>query len=410
HLIRLLLSSFLKTTPDKIVFHPHYVGGGFGGRIIPMPIILAAVAAKALSRPVKVIFTREDDMSLEQPRSQTYQHLTAMLSGDGSVIGMKHDVVGGWIGFDLGMVPAADGKGKIEVYSINGADHWYDVPNQQINVFRNKLIEDVTPVGAVRSISNNFTVFAIESMMDEIAHKLKKDPLIVRLGLLTGKGKNAGSKPNEIAKHQAPLFFGIPGPFWKKWKFWPVYHASGNVAGAKRLANVLRISTGHAGYGTRILPKDTAHGIAVTAAEERTMPSFCACTAEVHVNRNSGDVSVKKLTVAIDVGLAVNPDGIKAQVEGSLLWGVSNSLFEELTVQNGKFVQNNFDKYFWQTMNNLPEMDIQIVENGIYPCGVGEPATSVVGAAVANAIYNAIGVRIRKLPIRRKDILEALKA
>ena len=108
----------------------------------------------------------------------------------------------------------------------------------------------------------------------------------------------------------------------------------------------MRISTGHAGYGTRILPKDTAHGIAVTAAEERTMPSFCACTAEVHVNRNSGDVSVKKLTVAIDVGLAVNPDGIKAQVEGSLLWGVSNSLFEELTVQNGKFVQNNFDKYF----------------------------------------------------------------
>jgi isoquinoline 1-oxidoreductase beta subunit len=410
HVIRLLLSSFLKTTPDKIVFHPHYVGGGFGGRVVPMPIILAAVAAKALSRPVKVIFTREDDMSLESPRSQTYQHLTAMLSGDGQVIGLKHDVVSGWVGSALGLVPAADGKGKIEVFSLNGADHWYDVPNQQVQAFRNKLIENVIPVGYVRSVSNNFTVFAIESMMDEIAHKLKKDPLILRLGMLTGVGKNAGAKLGDKAKHQLPLLFGIPGPFWKKWKFWPIYHASGNVAGAKRLANVLRISTGHAGYGTRILPKDTAHGIAVTAAEERSMPSFCACTAEVHVNRNSGDVSVKKLTAAIDVGLAVNPDGIKAQVEGSLLWGVSNVLFEELTVQNGKFVQNNFDKYSWQTMNKLPEMDIQIVENGVYPCGVGEPATSVVGAAVANAIFNAVGVRVRKLPIRREDILEALKA
>ena len=410
HVIRLILSSFLKTTPDKIVFHPHYVGGGFGGRVVPMPIILAAVAAKALSRPVKVIFTREDDMSLESPRSQTYQHLTAMLSGDGGVIGLKHDVVSGWMGSALGLVPAADGKGKVEVFSLSGADHWYDVPNQQVQAFRNKLIENVIPVGYVRSVSNNFTVFAIESMMDEIAHKLKKDPLILRLGLLTGVGKNAGAKPGDKAKHQLPLLFGIPGPFWKKWKFWPIYHASGNVAGAKRLANVLRISTGHAGYGTRILPKDTAHGIAVTAAEERSMPSFCACTAEVHVNRNSGDVSVKKLTAAIDVGLAVNPDGIKAQVEGSLLWGVSNVLFEELTVQNGKFVQNNFDKYSWQTMNNLPEMDIQIVENGVYPCGVGEPATSVVGAAIANAIFNAVGVRVRELPIRRKDILEALKA
>ena len=139
------------------------------------------------------------------------------------------------------------------------------------------------------------------------------------------------------------------------------------------------------------------------------MPSYCACTAETQVNRNSGDILVKKLTVAIDVGLAINPDGIKAQVEGSLLWGLSNSLFEQLTVKDGKFVQNNFDKYFWQTMDKLPEMDIQIVENGIYPCGAGEPATSVVGAAIANAVFNAIGVRIRKLPIQRRDILNALK-
>ena len=410
HVVRLILSNFLKTTPDKIVVHPHYVGGGFGSRVYPMPIVLAAVAAQNLNRPVKVIFNREDDMGLEDPRTTTVQHLTAMLSGNGNVIGLKHDVVAGWIGFELVNIPAADNKGKIEGLSYSGADHWYDIPNQHVTAFRNEFLESVMPLGAVRSVSNNYTVFAIESFVDEIAHNLKKDPLSVRLELLTGRGKNAGSSPSEIYKHKFPLFFGIPGPAWKKWKFWPTYHASGNVAGAKRLANVLRISTGHAGYGTRLFGKDTAHGIAVTAAEERGMPSFCACTAEVHVNRSSGEVFVRKLTVAIDVGVAVNPDGIRAQVEGSLLWGVSNSLFEELTVKNGKFVQNNFDKYSWQTMSNLPELDIQIVENGLYPCGVGEPATSVVGAAVANGIFNAVGIRIRKLPIRPEDVLQALKA
>jgi isoquinoline 1-oxidoreductase len=409
HVVRLILSSFLKTTPDKIIVHPHYVGGGFGSRVYPMPIVLAAVASKTLNRPVKVIFTREDDMGLEDPRTSTLQHLTAMLSDSGKVLGLKHDVVAGWIGFELVNVPAVDNKGQIEALSYSGADHWYDIPNQHVTAFRNEFLEKIMPLGAVRSVSNNYTVFAVESFLDEIAHNLNKDPLSVRLELLTGKGKNAGSNPSKVSKHNFPLFFGIPGPAWKKWKFWPIYHASGDVAGAKRLANVLRISTGHAGYGTRILPPDTAHGIAVTSAEERSMPSFCACTAEVQVNRNSGDVLVKKLTVAIDVGLAINPDGIKAQVEGSLLWGLSNSLFEQLTVKDGKFVQNNFDKYFWQTMDKLPEMDIQIVENGIYPCGAGEPATSVVGAAIANAVFNAIGVRIRKLPIQRRDILNALK-
>jgi CO/xanthine dehydrogenase Mo-binding subunit len=409
NVIRLILAGFLKTKPQNVIYHPHYIGGGFGSRIVPMPIILAAVAAKAIKRPVKVIFTREDDMSLQSPRSQTLQRLTAMFSDNGTVTGLKHDIVCGWVQSSLGNVPTADGKGKVEAFSVNGADHWYDIPNQHIQAFRNKLIEKVIPTSVVRSISNNYTVFAVESMVDEIAHKLQKDPLALRLNLLTGKGKNSGSKPTEKAKHSMPLMFGIPGPSWKKWRFWPTYHVSGNVAGAKRLANVLKISTGHAGYGTRILPKDTAHGIAATGAEERSMPSFCACTAEVEVNRSSGGVSVKKLTVAIDVGLAVNPDGIKAQVEGSLLWGISNTLFEELTVSNGKFIQTNFDKYQWQTMANLPELDIKVVENGLYPCGVGEPATSVVGAAIANAIFNAVGVRVRNLPIRREEILNGLK-
>ena len=133
-------------------------------------------------------------------------------------------------------------------------------------------------------------------------------------------------------------------------------------------------------------------------------------TAEVSVDINDGTIDVRKLTVAIDVGLVVNPDGIRAQVEGSLLWGLSNTLQEELTVEKGSFSQHNFDTYRWQTIADVPELDIHILENGLHPSGAGEPATSVVGAAVANAIFDAVGVRIRTLPIRRRDIVEALRA
>ena len=131
-----------------------------------MPIVLAAVAAQTLNRPVKVIFNREDDMGLEDPRTATLQHLTAMLSGNGNVIGLKHDVVAGWIGFELVNIPAADNKGKIEGLSYSGADHWYDIQIQHVTAFRNEFLESVMPLGAVRSVSNNYTVFAVESFLD----------------------------------------------------------------------------------------------------------------------------------------------------------------------------------------------------------------------------------------------------
>ena len=178
------------------------------------------------------------------------------------------------------------------------------------------------------------------------------------------------------------------------------------MGGAKRLANVLHIAAGLSGYGSRYLPKDTALGIAVSAAEERAMPTFCACVAEVTVSRKTGMPTVNEIVVAMDVGLAVNPDGIRSQVEGSVLWGLSNALYEKMTASDGKLEPNNFDKYKWQTIEGLPKLRIEIVENGPYPTGVGEPATSVVPPAITNAIYNAVGARLRSLPISREEILK----
>jgi isoquinoline 1-oxidoreductase len=410
NLDRLVLAGFLQTSAENINFHPHYIGGGFGARFFRQTSILAAIAAKTLSKPTKVIFSREDDMALTSPRSPTVQTLTAFLSAKNEVIGLEHDIATAFNRIPMMETSSVDNKGNIDIYTANGSDHWYDIPNHSVNIHRATHIENVVKVGPVRGVSNNYTVFAVESMLDEIAHEIKVDPLTLRLSLLNGIGANAGSLPSEKATHKLPALFGIPGPNWKKWEFRPVYHPSTNVGGGKRLANALRVSTGLAGYGTKLLSKHSGQGIAVTAAEERHNSTFCACTAEVSVNLNDGKIDVRKLTVAIDVGLVVNPDGIRAQVEGSLLWGLSNTLQEELTVDKGSFTQDNFDTYRWQTIADVPELDIHILENGLHPSGAGEPATSVVGAAIANAVFNAVGVRIRTLPIRREDIVKALRA
>lgn len=411
NVMRYFVSLLTGVAPEKVIFHPHHVGGGFGGKVEFEAPILAVLVAKTLGKPVKIIFTREDDMFMSHPRSPTLQNLTAYIGKNGTIKGLRHDVVSGWVGARFGeafLINSVDKKGKIDAWSNNGADHWYDVPHQTVRAIQNDLVQNSFPIGAVRSVANNYTVFAVESFIDEIAHDTGKDPLEFRLQMLTAKGKNAGDSPDTLAHHTVPTFFGIPSADWKKWKFRPIYHKSPNIGGAKRLANVLHIAAGLSGYGSRNLPKDTALGIAISAAEERAMPTFCACVAEVTVNRTTGIPTINEIIIAMDVGLAINPDGIRSQIEGSVLWGLSNTLYEKMTANNGKLEPTNFDKYKWQTIEGLPKLRIEIVENGPYPSGVGEPATSVVPPAITNAIYNAVGARLRSIPISREEILKKI--
>jgi len=171
--------------------------------------------------------------------------------------------------------------------------------------------------------------------------------------------------------------------------------AGGNV----RLANVLKIASGLANYRSPLIGKEIGQGLSVAAAEGRHNPSFSACVADVSLTR-SGFVSVKKLTVCADVGVVVNPEGARAQIEGSLLWGLSSAMQESATLEGGRLKQSNFDTYKWQRNAGLPELDIHLVENGVVPSGIGENTMSLVAPAICNAIAALTGQRLRSLPLK----------
>lgn len=177
----------------------------------------------------------------------------------------------------------------------------------------------------------------------------------------------------------------------------------------RSLANTLRAAMGLAGYGALKLPKGEGMGVACVSSQERKTSTWTAAIAHVAV-ADDGKVKVKKLTVATDVGIAVNPDGIRAQVVGGSSWGLSLAMYEKATMKDGAIQQMNFDTYKPLRMADVPQIDVAIIANGDeYPRGVGEPAVTVIAPALANAIYNAVGARVRALPITADAVKAAMK-
>ena len=368
----------------NIVIHQHYLGGGFGRRLESDMTVPAVAAAKAVGKPVKLIYAREDDMQMDFTRPLTYQKVKVGLDADGHAIAMEHDVIGAWPtarwGIPAFLTPAVDKKGPHDSFTVNGADYWYTIPNHTVRNFENKLAQNATPSGQLRSVAPGWTFWAVESTMDDIAHATGQDPVEMRLRLLDGAGANAGGdKPQ-------------------------------NVGGAKRLANVLRIAVGRSGYGALKLGENEGIGVASVSSQERASPTWTACVAHVKVDPRSGEVTLKKLTVAMDVGTVVNPDGVRAQIEGSTLWGASIAMLEKATMANGGIEQTNFDGYTPMRLSQVPELDISIVGNGEPAVGCGEPAVTVVAPAIGNAIFNAVGARVRSLPITAEAVKAAMKA
>jgi CO/xanthine dehydrogenase Mo-binding subunit len=150
-------------------------------------------------------------------------------------------------------------------------------------------------------------------------------------------------------------------------------------------------------------------GIAVSSAEERQSPTWVAGVAEVTVDPKTGVYKINRITIAVDPGTVVNPLNAKAQIEGAALWGASQIMCERLTFEDGSIVQSNFHDYQTIRLANVPQIDVELIESGHHPSGVGEPGSTVVAPAVANAIYNAVGVRVRHMPITSEAVLEALK-
>jgi CO/xanthine dehydrogenase Mo-binding subunit len=361
--------------PKFVVMHQMWLGGGFGRRLDADMMIPAVQAAKAVGKPVKVIYSRENDMTMDYSRPLTFQKVKAGLDADGKLIALNHDVVSAWPtkrwGIPDFLSPSVDKKGALDAFTVNGADFFYSVPNHNVRAILNEMAQTATPSGQLRSVAPGWTFWAVESMIDELAHAAGKDPAQYRIALLDGEGKNDG--------------------------------------GAQRLRNTLLAAMGLAGYGTKQLPKGEGMGVACVSSQERATASWTACVAHVAV-APSGEVKVKKLTVATDVGTQVHPDNIRAQVEGAALWGLSLAMYEKATLKDGGIEQANFDTYTPLRMSQTPEVAVNVIANGEKATGVGEPAVTVVAPALANAIFNACGARVRSLPITAEAVKANMKA
>ena len=294
-----VLARALGLPQDRIVLRTYLLGGAFGRRLNDDYAVPAALAAKALGKPVKLVLTRDDDTRFDSFRSPSIQKLRLAFDVQGKVTAMEHHASAGWptaVYVPPAAMPKAPDGNPFDPFAIDGADHWYSVGRNAYARSRTTLpIVRFAPAICDRS-APGWTNWAVETFMDEAARMAGADPVAFRIGLLDGAGRNAGSAPNA-------------------------------VGGAKRQAAVLKRAAEKAGWGAR-MPADTGLGVATTFGQARSMPTWVACVARVRVDRSSGAVAVEKLTIVVDAGTLVHPDGALAQVEGSALWGLSMALYE----------------------------------------------------------------------------------
>ncbi len=365
------LAKALGVEESDIVLHQYYLGGGFGRRLYGDQMIPAALAAKELGRPVKLVFQREEDSRFDCVRSPSLCRFDASYDADGTLTGVEHAAVAGWP--TLAMAPGfladgVDGNGKFDTFSVSGADHWYTLPGHRVRAINNELAQDTFLPGWWRAVGPGWIGWGVECFVDELAERAGEDPVEFRLARLTAEGKNAGKAPE-------------------------------SVGGAARLAAVLRDVAERAGWG-REMPDNEALGVAVAHGQERTMPTWTACIAHVAVDPESKEITVKKLWQTIDCGTVVHPDGAMAQAEGATLWGLSAALFEGTRFEDGQVRDRNLNRYTPLRMADVPELDIRFMESTEHPTGLGEPPLIAVAPAIGNAVYAATGTRIRDLPIR----------
>ncbi len=353
------LAATLGVDASKVRIHQHYLGGGFGRRLEPDIMVETALIAREVKRPVKLIRSREEDLKRDFYRSATLQVVRAGLGSDGKIVAWENTLVASHPGKRWG--PDFVDKKGLDQFALNGADHVYDIPNQ---IVRAVPVETGIPVGYVRAVAPNYTFFAVETFIDELAKLAGVDPVQYRLSML---------------------------------------------GGAPRLARVVALAADKAGWGTP-LPPNTGRGIACVSAQEKKTPTWTASVVQAKVDPASGKVQVEKIVCAVDCGIVVNPDGARSQIEGSLLFGVSNALKERGTVANGTLAQSNFHDYQVLRMNEVPEIEIHIVPSTEYPTGLGEPGTTTVAPALSNAIFAATGARVRQVPLIPERVLAALRA
>jgi isoquinoline 1-oxidoreductase subunit beta len=351
------LSKKLGVEATKIRIHQQYLGGGFGRRLEPDVMLEGALVARDVRRPIKLIRSREEDLRRDYYRSATLQVMKAGLDADGKVVAWHNTLVAAYPGERYG---GLDDKGR-DQFALNGSDHAYDIPNQFVRAIR---AETGMSVGYVRAVAPNYTFFAVETFVDELAKLAGTDPVQFRLAML---------------------------------------------GGAPRLAHVLKLVAERSDWG-KPLPANVGRGVACVTAQEKKSPTWTASVVQARVDPGTGAVTVEKIWCAVDPGLVVNQDGVRSQIEGSLLFGLSNALKERATVVNGAVAQSNFHDYPVLRMNEVPEVEVHVVASREYPTGVGEPGTTTIAPAIANAVFAATGARVRSVPLLPERVLAALQA
>jgi CO/xanthine dehydrogenase Mo-binding subunit len=376
------LAKALNRPENTIVLKTYLLGGGFGRRLNGDYAVAAALASQVRGgKPVKLVFTRPDDVRFDSPRSASVQVVKMAFGEGGRVTAMDHAACAGWPTEVMApfFMPKGLNGAPYDPFAINGANHWYTVGAQRVRAVSNDLANKTFRPGWLRSVGPGWTNWAVESFMDEAAHAQGADPVAFRLKLLDGAGRNSGAADGPTA-----------------------------VGGAHRQAAVLQRLAQKVNWGAP-LPKNTGLGVATTFGQERDMPTWSACAARVHVDPATGKVKVEKLTLVVDCGAVVVPNGAESQVQGAALWGMSLALFEGAEFEAGQVKQTNLGAYTPLRMADCPDIEVEFVKSDQPPVGLGEPATTVVGPAIGNAIFAACGARVRDLPIRPAAVLSALK-
>ena len=333
--------------PEDVTLQTTFLGGGFGRRLELDFIVQAAEISKAVNKPVKLLWTREDDMTHDFYRPAGVNQLKAGLDASGKPVAMHFKVASQSVTQRAFGLP----KDTMDPFMAEAAVTGYNIANTQHDL----VIHDTgIRVGYWRAVSHNMNAFANESFMDELAKAAGKDPYEYRMSLLAGK---------------------------------------------PRFANVLKLAADKAGWG-KPLAKGRALGIALMEGYD----TYMAQVAEVSLN-DSGEVQVHRVTVTADLGHMVNPDTVEAQLQSSIIFGMGAALKHQITMTNGRVQETNYHNFQPVRMNEAPKIDIVLVKSTEKPGGIGEPATAVVAPAIANAVAKLTGKRVRRLPITA----EALK-
>jgi isoquinoline 1-oxidoreductase subunit beta len=326
-----------------------FLGGGFGRRIDLDFIVQAAQISKAVNKPVKLLWSREDDMTHDFYRPMAVHQLTAAMAPDGKPKAMTFQLTSQSItGRVFGLPPEVQ-----DPLMTEAALAPYSIPSTQHDVVKH---DSGLRVGYWRSVSHVLNAFANESFIDELAKEAGQDPVAYRMAMLEGQ---------------------------------------------PRFANVLKIATDKAGWG-KPLPAGRARGVALMEGYD----TYMAQVAEISLNPD-GSVRVHRVTVAADLGRMVNPDTVEAQIQSGIIFGMGPALMQEITVDNGRVQQTNFNTFPLVRMNQAPVIDITLVESTEKPGGIGEPATAVIVPAIANAVATLTGKRVRKLPMTAEAIRSA---